>query len=152
MLANASLAVPPKPAISDGRCRAAIDKIFPEQYRAEAYIALHHENASEKPGRVGGRNYDGTYDRGCLQVNPRWYGRPGTEWQMAKGKRASWDSPIVGIEGSITERDHFNRIYDPEFNIRVSYDIFKNSNNTWNPWYGPCTKGKEKLPLKRCGR
>lgn len=122
---------PPGPE-GETRCRDAIRKVFPAELHEEAFITLHSENGKETPGRVG-VNSDKvkSKDHGCMQINDHWhYGRPGSVWKSGQ----------------------FNSIYDAEYNVRVALNIYNRNGKTWAPWYGPCTKGKEKLPLARCGR
>lgn len=116
----------------DNSCRAAIRKVWPQELWKQAYVVLHLENGKETPDRVG-RNTDAarSSDAGCLQVNDHWHHkRPGSLWQ-----------------------GNYNDIFNPEFNAKVAYNIYKRNGSTWGPWYSVCTKGsKQVFSNERCGR
>ena len=93
-------------------CRAAIRKYWPAPLWEQAYTVLDHENGKENP-RATLHNANGSYDRGCMQVN----------------------SIHLGAYGWTNVDD----IYNPDTNARVAYGIYQArkvaQGNGWRAWY-----------------
>lgn len=110
-------------------CEAEAFKVFPVQYHEEVRITLQRENGKGLPGlRIANSDKESSHDHGCFMINDY--------WQLAKPSHPNPPSRWLS----------YDAIFDPNYNARVAYNIFKSQNNTWGAWYGPCHPGKEVLP------
>lgn len=60
-----------KPERSDKplSCRQAISQVFPPSLKRQAQVVLENENSSEYARAIGEKNWDGSRDFGCFQIN-----------------------------------------------------------------------------------
>lgn len=88
-------------------CRQAIEQVWPKALWTNAFITLDHENGLETANRLSAKNYNGTYDMGCMQINTVHYLTDG--WTQ------------------------LNQIYNPVFNAQIAYVIYQQRG--WRAWY-----------------
>lgn len=83
------------------------------------------ENGREDPTRQSARNFDGSYDWGCFQVN---------------------DKAHFGTKGWTVFAD----IKDPVKNAQIALKIYRGRGN-WSAWYAVCTPSRQpKKPGIHC--
>lgn len=116
-------------------CEKAAAEVFPKELWAEAFAVIKFEGGT--PGGVA-QNKDAvrSKDHGCFQINDYW---------QLRGKQAHNTNPP-------SRWWDYNAIFDPNYNARVAFNIYKANSNTWRPWYSVCTRGAERVPKARCGR
>jgi hypothetical protein len=95
-------------------CRDAIARTWPADLQAVAVLTMTSENGQEKPDRVSGRNYDGSVDYGCFQLNNK--AHPGFF------KNSNWANSVE--------------------NAAYAYKIFKSRGN-FSAWYAVCTPSRQ---------
>lgn len=71
------------------------------------------ENGSERADRKSAKNFDGTYDYGCFQINSI--------------HQKEWEA--------------LGSVYDPMVNARVALAIFSRRGN-FSAWYAVCTPSR----------
>lgn len=84
-----------------------VKKYFPPEEVNNALLVCHWESWFKKDiPHINSDKYNST-DRWLFQINDHYH------W-----KKYVWEN-----------------IFDPEVNVRVAYEVFKERNNTWEPWY-----------------
>jgi hypothetical protein len=94
-------------------CRDAVKRVWPAELQTPALITLHAENGLETADRIGGLNFDGSIDYGCMMINNK--------------AHANW----------FATHDWSNAVE----NVTEAYRIYQGRGN-FSAWYAVCTPNR----------
>lgn len=87
--------------------KALVRKYFPAWEYENALLVCNWESSFKKDAINKNTDKYSSVDRGLMQVNDRWH----------------------------SDKYRWENIFDPDVNMRVAFEIYKESWNSWKPWY-----------------